>query len=171
MTACESLYNAVVSVLERAAFLTVTDLPTQGVVRDSTRFPFESSERVITAIIQCPFGMVALLVSPELGELMVANMLGEDLPGSDSVAEARDAVGEVTNMVAGLLFEPPIKKQDGDTPLPLFRDVAWVRRQAALEGRESACFVGLKVEGYPLVAVLCKGGVAQNSDDQSLDCR
>lgn len=165
MTACKSLHNAVVSVLERAAFLAVTDVPIQGVVGDSTLFPFESSESVITVVLGCPFGMVALLVSPELGEMMAANMLGEDLPGFYSVVRARDAVAEITNMVAGLLFKPCIKKQDWCTPLPLFRDVAWVKRRAALKGRESPCFVKLQVEGYLLVAILWEGGAALNSDD------
>lgn len=147
------LHDAVVHVLEQAAFLSVTGEIgyTGGLVEVLENWFPEGPGSPITVTLVHPVGTVNFWVPEDLALLMASNMLGEDLSGDGGLPKARDAVCEMVNMVMGLV---PQDKEGRRSGLPVVADPLLVKRTVIQARSKVSAFVTLLVEDYPLAVVL-----------------
>jgi hypothetical protein len=94
--ASNQLADAVIQVLEDAAFLFSERVPEQA----------WESERAVSARLVIEHGEqmeLCLCVEPELATLLAANLLALEPDSEEARASAAEAVGELANMLAGAL--------------------------------------------------------------------
>ena len=116
----KTLFDVAALVFERAAFA-VVDVPPGP----PAGAPGEDIVTVVTGFDGPLSGRVAISAPEALARLLAASMLGEDDNDPDAARHARDALGELCNMVCGNLLprltghaaefriDPPILVDDG----------------------------------------------------------
>ncbi len=150
MNSHEVLLNAIVSVFENTAFLSATELISTNYGEEF----FKSSDKMFTICIQSVSNMLVLRVCHDLACLAASNMLSRDLNDSEILTQSQDAVLEITNIIAGLIFNSSSTPSEGEITLPRIIEFGEIKQIVNASDLVPIEFVSLMMENYPLSAIL-----------------
>ncbi len=142
------LLSSLIMVLEQASFL----YPTSPLLKDFEPYKpgkvYESGDKLFLATVDSDNSLVCLWIPRGLGAIIAANMLGTEPDDPYVQDRIMDAIGEMTNMVAGLLVNSDEKNSKIEMTVPSFYEPDCLQGLACQEGLTLTGAVSFFVEEH-----------------------